>query len=76
MCSAGLSRCEKISQALIDKEFVITRVHRSDFSVLCIPKVSHVLASSDKTSFKIIKYGWVVLILWPLLETYSFTNFD
>ena len=51
------------------------------FSVPCELKVLYLFTSLDQTSSaeendtKIIKFGWVVLILCPFLEIRSFSNF-
>ena len=52
-----------------------------DFSVHCELKVLYLFTSLDQTSSaeeidtKIIKFGWVILILCPFLEIRSFSNF-
>ena len=51
------------------------------FLVHCELKVLHMITSLDRASSaeendtKIIKFGWVILILWPFLEIRSFSNF-
>ena len=51
------------------------------FSVPCELKVLYLFTALDQTSSaeendtKIIKFGWVVLILCPFLEIWSFSNF-
>ena len=51
------------------------------FSVPCELKVLYLFTSLDQTSSaeendtKIIKFDWVILILWPFVKTQSFSNF-
>ena len=60
---------------------VSQKKRNGEFSVHCELKVLYLFASLDQTSSaeendtKIIKFGWVVLILCPFLEIRSFSNF-
>ena len=51
------------------------------FSVACDLKVPYLFTSSyqatpaEENDTKIIKFDWVILILWPFVKTQSFSNF-
>ena len=51
------------------------------FSVVCDLKVPYLFTSSNQATSieendtKIIKFDWVILILWPFVKTQSFSNF-
>ena len=51
------------------------------FSVACNLKVPYLFTSSNQATpaeendTKIIKFDWVILILWPFVKTQSFSNF-
>ena len=67
------------------KKRVIYRVSQKKrnggFSVPCELKVLYLFTSLNQTSSaeendtKIIKFDWVILILWPFVKTQSFSNF-
>ena len=43
-------------------------------SVICLPSLDKA-SSAEENDTKIIKFGWVILILFPFLEIQSFSNF-
>ena len=61
--------------------WVSQKKRNGGFSVPCKLKVLYLFTSLDQTSSaeendtKIIKFDWVILILWPFVKTQSFSNF-
>ena len=70
---------EKLRKSIVYR--VSQKKRNGGFSVHCGLKVLYLFTSLDQTSSaeendtKIIKFGWVVLILCPFLEIRSFSNF-
>ena len=77
-----LACCFKINYRIQSILYRVSQKKRNGgFSVPSELKVLYLFTSKDQTSSaeendtKIIKFGWVVLILCPLLEMRSFINF-
>ena len=90
-CRCGIIRVRMLISLLVDCcriTVLLLAVYRVSqkrgngrFSVLCNLKMLHVLisldkiSSSEKTDTKNTEFVWVVFILWPFLETRSFSIF-